>query len=69
VVESGAEHVGQWRNYQRNVAEDYERAFGEKPGRLIGVGVLTDTDNTVQKMEAWYGDIRLMRDAQAVPAP
>jgi hypothetical protein len=33
------------------------------------VGVLTDTDNTVQKMEAWYGDIRLMRDAQAVPAP
>ncbi len=69
VVENGAEHVGQWRNYQRNVAEDYERAFGEKPGRLIGVGVLTDTDNTVQKMQAWYGDIRLMRDAQAVPAP
>ena len=62
VAESGPAHVGQWRRYQRNVAEDYERIFGEKPGRLVGVGVLTDTDNTSQKMEAWYGDIRLMRD-------
>ncbi len=62
VAESGPAHVGQWRRYQRNVAEDYERIFGEKPGRLIGVGVLTDTDNTSQKMEAWYGDIRLMRE-------
>lgn len=69
VAESGADHVGQWRSYQRNVAEDYERIFGEKPGRLIGVGVLTDTDNTAQKMEAWYGDIRLMREAEPTPAP
>jgi len=67
VAESGPAHVGQWRKYQRNVAEDYERIFGEKPGRLIGVGVLTDTDNTGQKMEAWYGDIRLMREAETLP--
>ncbi|NQE49605.1 DUF3047 domain-containing protein [Herbaspirillum rubrisubalbicans] len=69
VAESGPTHVGQWRSYQRNVAEDYERIFGEKPGRLIGVGVLTDTDNTGQKMQAWYGDIRLMREAEALVQP
>ncbi|KAF1040227.1 MAG: hypothetical protein GAK35_03591 [Herbaspirillum frisingense] len=63
VAESGPAHVGQWVQYQRNVAEDYEKVFGEKPGRLIGVGVLTDTDNTLQKVEAWYGDIRLLREA------
>ena len=67
VVESGPANVGQWKHYQRNVAEDYERIFGEKPGRLIGVGVLTDTDNTLQKMDAWYGDIRLMREPDENP--
>jgi hypothetical protein len=61
VVASGPEGVGQWREFTRNIVEDYEKAFGEKPGRLIGVGVLTDTDNTGETVEAWYGDIRLLR--------
>lgn len=59
VVASGPDGVGQWRQFERNIVEDYKRAFGEKPGRLIGVGVLTDTDNTGEKVQAWYGDIRL----------
>lgn len=63
VAESGPAKVGQWVTYQRNVADDYQKIFGEKPGRLIGVGVLTDTDNTGQKVDAWYGDIRLLREA------
>jgi hypothetical protein len=62
VAASGPEGLGQWRHFTRNIVEDYERAFGEKPGRLIGVGVLTDTDNTGETVEAWYGDIRLQRE-------
>lgn len=62
VAESGPAKVGQWVDYKRNVVADYEKAFGEKPGRLIAVGVLTDTDNTGEKVEAWYGDIRLLRN-------
>lgn len=62
VAASGAEGVGQWRDFTRNIVEDYERAFGEKPGRLINVGVLTDTDNTGETAEAWYGDIRLLSE-------
>ena len=60
VVESGPEGVGQWRQYSRNIVDDYQKAFKEKPGRLIGIGVLTDTDNTGETVEAWYGDIRLL---------
>lgn len=63
VAESGATNVGQWVSYQRNIVEDYVKVYGEQPGRLIGVGVLTDTDNTEEKVEAWYGDIRLLRQA------
>jgi len=61
VAESGPKNLGQWMKYQRNIVEDYEKAFGEKPGQLIAVGVLTDTDNTEETIEAWYGDIRLLR--------
>jgi hypothetical protein len=59
VAASGPDGIAQWRDFTRNVVEDYEKAFGEKPGRLIGIGVLTDTDNTGETVEAWYGDIRM----------
>ena len=59
VVANGADGVGQWRGFTRNIVEDFELAYGEKPGKLIGVGVLTDTDNIGDKAETWYGDIHL----------
>jgi hypothetical protein len=68
VAASGPDGVGQWRTFSRNIAEDYEKAFGEKPGRLIGVGVLTDTDNTGESVEAWYGDIGLVVEPRTVPS-
>ena len=58
VASSGSSGVGAWQTISRNVVEDYKRAFGEEPGKLTGVGVLTDTDNTGEKTESWYGDIQ-----------
>ncbi len=59
VVESGHGHVGQWLTYRRNVLEDYRRAFGEDPGDIVAVGMLTDSDNTQQVARSYYGDITL----------
>jgi Protein of unknown function (DUF3047) len=59
VLESGPTHLGQWRSYERDVRADYRRAFGEDPGALIGLAVMTDSDNTQSRAEAWYGEIRL----------
>jgi Protein of unknown function (DUF3047) len=59
VVESGGRHLKQWRHYQRDLAADFRRAFGEDPGPLMGLAVMTDADNTASRAEAWYGDIRL----------
>lgn len=64
VVESGAQGVGQWRSYRRDIVADYERAFGRKPGRLLAVGVMSDTDNTRLSARGWYGDIRLLSRAE-----
>lgn len=58
VAASGAAGVGRWLTLERDVYQDYVAAFGEQPGRLTGVGLLTDTDNTGESVEAWYGDIR-----------
>ncbi len=59
VVESGPQHVKQWREYQRDVRADFEKAFGEAPGALVGMAIMTDSDNTRSSVRAWYGDIRL----------
>jgi hypothetical protein len=56
-VERGAEHVGEWRSETRNVYDDYRRAFGEEPPLVEGVAIMTDTDDTGESAEAWYGDI------------
>ena len=58
-VESGAARVGQWLNYSRNIRADFEKAFDEAPGALLGVALMTDTDNTRSTTRAWYGKVHL----------
>ncbi|MBT9505923.1 MAG: DUF3047 domain-containing protein [Rhodoferax sp.] len=59
VVESGGKNLNQWLDYERDIRADYERVFGEPPGALVGVGIMTDTDNTHTATRAWYGQPRL----------
>ena len=57
VVESGEAKLNQWVNEERNIFEDYKRAFGEEPSMISGVAIMTDTDNTGESATAYYGDI------------
>lgn len=57
VVESGERHVGRWMTEERNLYEDYRKAFGEDPPLVNGVAIMTDTDNTGETATAYYGDI------------
>jgi hypothetical protein len=63
VAESGRKNVGTWQDITRNVVEDYQRAFNEAPGRITAIAVMTDTDNTGENAQAWYGDILFRRIA------
>lgn len=66
VVENGSHGTDAWHEFSRNIVEDFERTYGEKPGKLIGVGILTDSDYSGATVETWYGDVRLLaRDAMA----
>lgn len=59
VVASGNNGLGQWQSLRRNVAEDYRRAYGADPGRLLGVAVMTDTDNTGTTATGLYANIQI----------
>lgn len=61
VVDSGWENLGSWHKHQRDLTADYKRAYGEAPGEIIGIALLTDTDNTKSEARAIYGDIELIR--------
>jgi hypothetical protein len=61
VVDSGWDNLGDWHKHQRDLAADYKRAYGEAPGEVIGIALLTDTDNTKSETRAIYGDIELIR--------
>jgi len=57
VVESGAAKLNRWVNEERNLYEDYKKAFGAEPPLISGVAIMTDTDNTGESATAYYGDI------------
>ena len=59
VVESGSAGLRRWLSYRRQLKADFVRAFAEEPGNLIGVAMLTDSDNTRSAAQAWYGEIAL----------
>ena len=42
--------------------EDFRDAFGEEPGPLIGIALMTDADNTGEQINAWYGALSLSSD-------
>jgi len=58
-VSSDDEGAGRWQSYRRNLVEDYRRVFGEEPGRVTAIELMTDTDNTGAVAETFYGDLTL----------
>jgi hypothetical protein len=60
VLQSGSAGLNRWHAHERDIRADYERAFGEAPGKLIGIAIMTDTDNTASVAQAWYGPLRLL---------
>ncbi len=65
VVRSGDGRTGEWLSERRDVRADYERFFGEPPGRVTAVALMVDTDNTRSEATAWFDDLVLGSSAGA----
>lgn len=59
VIDSGVGSLGHWRDHRRDLRADYLRAFGEEPGRLVSMALMTDSDNTASQARAWYGAVSM----------
>ena len=57
VVDSGLGELRRWRDHRRDLAADFRHAFGEEPGPLTSVALMTDSDNTRSQAKAWYGPV------------
>jgi hypothetical protein len=57
VLQSGPDAVGQWRMETRDVAADFKQAFGFDAPAVTGISVGNDTDNTDDRVTAWFGDV------------
>ena len=58
-LESGRDKLNRWMDYERAVRDDFVKAFGEEPGTLTSISIMTDTDNTKSVTRAWYGAVSL----------
>jgi len=64
IVESGEAKLNQWVNEERNIYEDYKKAFKEEPPMISGVAIMTDTDNTGERAITYYGDILFKKNGK-----
>jgi len=60
VVESGNKRARRWVWEKRNLIEDFQQFFRRSPPTLIGIMVLTDTDQTNEGVIAHYSSIIMM---------
>jgi hypothetical protein len=68
VLESGPLQLNRWLDYERDIRADYEQVFGEAPGALVGIGIMSDSDNTRQQSTAWFGPVTLLAAPVAAAA-
>ena len=59
-LESGPAKLNRWLDYERDIKKDFEKAFGEAPGALTSISIMTDTDNTKGRARAYYGALRFV---------
>ena len=61
MVESGNPKAGQWLTEERDLAADWKRAFPDRPmPKVVGVGVMTDSDSLGGTVTGDYADIELI---------
>ncbi len=69
VLRSGAAQAGGWVVERRNVAQDFQHAFGDVGGELRALALAADTDNTGGDAHAGFADFRFVGAADDCPPP
>ncbi|MCB1197572.1 MAG: DUF3047 domain-containing protein [Bdellovibrionota bacterium] len=64
------DNLGKWITEERNVAEDYEKLWGKKPGNVVAIGIITEADSVkVKKAIADYDDFLALKEPTGHKTP
>lgn len=69
ILKNKDSELQQWHVEERNIYEDYKKAFGEEPKDVISIAIMTDTDNTEAMAESYFGDIVISKIRTLKPPP
>ena len=61
VLQKGKRNLGRWIVEERNILDDYRRAFGTDPPAMATLGIMSDSDNTGEASVAYVGFIEVFR--------
>jgi hypothetical protein len=64
VLRSGSTDVNQWLQETRNVAADYQKAFGKSPMHIKGLRLQINSQHTGSSAESYFGEVAF-RNAQS----
>jgi len=56
-VRSENDALNTWYDEKRNLAKDYEQAFGERIDEIDGIAIMADTDDSQDETVSYFGDI------------
>ena len=60
VLQSGNARAGQWVAEERDVTADWKKVFpGRALPKIVGLGLMTDSDSLGARLEGFYADVEL----------
>lgn len=67
VVQSGIAQSSHFSHIARNLLTDAQVGLGFKEPQVTSIAIMSDTDQTGEKTQAWYGRIRFVEPSREAP--
>lgn len=61
ILRSGPEGAGKWFTEEINILEDYRKAFGAEPPRMVNIAVMNDSDDTGESSTSYFDFIEVLK--------
>jgi hypothetical protein len=61
VLQKGKKNLGRWIVEERNILDDYRKAFGTDPPAMATLGIMNDSDNTKEASVSYVGFIEVYK--------
>lgn len=62
LIQVGKENLTKWIEEERNILEDYYKAFGEYPPKEASIAIMNDSDNTKESSKSYLDYLYILKD-------